>query len=444
MDKRPTEKIFSSIAAQPEMRIFWFALPFFFVIFAFDVFFLPPPQWIIGAGLLLAAGLVVLMSALRVASLNFKTVVERNELKSIVAGLDDALVVYDQNFSFLFFNAAAEKLFGVQAASVLGKSFKPQDAEDPVLRRLAQVVFPSLAPVVVNRTPAGSYPQTVDLSFEDPALELRVTTAIVDDGLGRTLGFMKLIRNRTRELFLMRSKSEFVTIASHQLRGPVTNLNWAIETLAKDDAIGETSKLIIANASAAAKQLMRIIEDLLNISKIEEGRFGYNFEVTNIVQFIDGVLAEVLPDARRVGISVYFDKPAEELPPAMIDRQKIKMALYNFLENAIRYNVKNGEVVVKVEKADNRSFMNLSVKDTGIGISPEEMKKTFSKFFRAENAMKASTEGTGLGLYIAKNIIRAHGGQVWAESELNRGSIFHFTLPTDFSLIPQHEVALEE
>lgn len=426
------------------MRSFWLLLPFFAIILVLDVWFMPIISAAIGIMIVIAIGLVVFLSATRMVELNASMKIERNELRNIIFALEDALIVYDRNFKFLYFNPAAEKLFELKSPSVLGRAFKPQDAETPSLRRLAQVIFPSLAPSVVNRTPAGTYPQVIDLSFEDPPLELRVRTTVLDDGEGHTIGFLKFIRNRTRELFLVKSKSEFVTIASHQLRGPVTDLNWALETLSKDASLPSDTQLIVQSSLAASKQLMHIIEDLLNVSKIEEGRFGYNFEVTDMAQFVEGVLAEILPSAGRVGARLYFDRPKEVIPQVMIDRQKIKMALYNFVENAIRYNVKNGEVVVGVAKAAQGPFIEVSVKDTGIGISAEDIKKMFLKFFRAENALKFKTEGSGLGLYITKNIVRAHGGQVWAESELNRGSTFHFSLPTDFSLIPQHEVALEE
>ena len=119
------------------------------------------------------------------------------------------------------------------------------------------------------------------------------------------------------------------------------------------------------------------------------------------------------------------------------------MVLSNLVDNAIRYNVPNGQIVVTLEKVADQPYVEVRVKDTGIGLPAEEMEKLFSKFFRASNAVKFQADGSGLGLYIARNIIQAHGGQIWAESELNRGTTVHFTIPTDPSLVPQKEVALE-
>ena len=105
--------------------------------------------------------------------------------------------------------------------------------------------------------------------------------------------------------------------------------------------------------------------------------------------------------------------------------------------------MENGSVTVTVAQQPNQPYLEVAVKDTGIGVPPEDAKKLFDKFFRGANAVKSKAEGSGLGLYITQNIIQAHGGSVWAESELNRGSTFHFTLPTDFSLIPPKEVPVE-
>jgi two-component system sensor histidine kinase VicK len=123
----------------------------------------------------------------------------------------------------------------------------------------------------------------------------------------------------------------------------------------------------------------------------------------------------------------------------MIDPKRLSLAVTNLLENAIRYNVENGEVTVKADKMQDKPYVVVSVKDTGIGIPPEAVANLFKKFFRAENAVKTQTEGSGLGLYIAKGIIAAHGGQIWAESELNRGTTISFALPTDPNLVPKTE-----
>jgi two-component system phosphate regulon sensor histidine kinase PhoR len=402
-----------------------------------------PPIAFLAAGLLFVIIAAVSAMIFRLARLYSETTIERYELKSIIAGLADALVAYDQNFRVLYFNAAAEKIFKLPASAVVRTEIRSQDAEIPERRLLVQVMFPSLAPVMVNRSEEGDPTQVVDLSFEDPQVELRVVTTPINDAEGRLLGFVKIVRDRTREISLLKSKNEFITIASHQLRGPITNVNWALEALKQETSLSENGLSMIENGSAAARELLKIIDDLLNIAKIEEGHFNYAFEPTDMIALINELLLEMLPRVRQIGINLYFDRPEGNMPQVYIDRAKLSMVILNLVENAVRYNIKNGEVIVKVEQIPNQDFLKVSVKDTGIGIPSEAIAKLFQKFFRADNALKVQTEGSGLGLYIAKNIIRSHGGQIGAESQLNRGTTFYFTLPTNQALVPQHEVSLE-
>ncbi|RJQ29785.1 PAS domain-containing protein [Candidatus Parcubacteria bacterium] len=432
-----------SIVPKRGLRIFWFSLPLLLGAFLIGLVYLEPLFVFIQGAFLALVAFAVFFAAKETARLGQAGTVEHNELRGIIYGLDDALVAYDQDFKVLFFNPAAERLFHLKADTVLEDKLQARDVERPERKLLAQVIFPSLAPGMVTRSQVGAYPQIVDLSFTDPALELRVVTAPVDDGKGGILGFMKIIRNRTREVLLVKSKNEFLTVASHQLRGPLTNINWALQTLLGDKAMSEGSVEIVKNAATASQALLGIIEDLLNITRIEEGHFGYSFKQTDLIEFVEKILGEASPQARRATVKLYFDRPKEPLPKLMLDSQKLSLVFNNLLDNAIRYNVPNGEIIVKAERMKDQPFVVVSVKDTGIGVPPEGIGKIFTKFFRADNALKFQTEGSGLGLYIAKNIVQAHGGQMWAESEVNRGSTFFLTLPTDPTLIPPHEVVIE-
>ena len=433
------------IVTWPEFQPVWILLAVVGVAFAMDIIvFESAFLLLIEGGLLLVAAVLVVLISYRAARTDRDTKIDQGELKSILGSLNDGLIVYDENFRAIFFNPAAERLFGLPAKSVLGHTFVPQDVEREGWRKLIQIIFPSLAPRVIARSKEGEYPQVADVSFTDPQLELRVTTAPVSDEGGRTLGFMRIVRDRTAQIGALRARSEFVTIASHQLRGPITDINWALQSLATVPEISDDNKLIIQNALAASGGMLRRIEDLLSIAKMEEGKFGYTFAETNAVDLIGKVLADILPAARKAGVKIYFDRPAGELPKAIIDAGRLSIALVNILENAIRYNVENGEVTVKVDVMPGKPFLEVSVKDTGIGIPAESIEKIFTKFYRADNAMKSQTEGSGLGLYMAKNVIMAHGGEIWIDSELNRGTTVHFTLPTDVNLAPKREVGAEE
>ena len=196
----------------------------------------------------------------------------------------------------------------------------PRDAEaQNGWRRLAQVIFPSLAPRVEPRSPEGELPQVTDVSFTDPELELRVSTAPITDAEGRNTAFVKIVRDRTAQISALRSKDEFITVASHQLRGPATDVNWALQSLVGAQELNDTDKMIVATAAAASQNLLSRIEDLLDIARMEDGRVGYAFESMDLVQYVNGVLAGVLPAARKAGIKIYFDRPSGDLPKVMID-----------------------------------------------------------------------------------------------------------------------------
>ncbi|MGB7958206.1 MAG: ATP-binding protein [Minisyncoccia bacterium] len=367
----------------------------------------------------------------------------QDELDALLLGIPGALIAYDADFKVLSFNAAAERLFNLPAASVVGHVLSPRDASDPARQVLAQTIFSSLAPRIVKISSEGEWPEIYDISFTDPVLELRANTVPVLDAAGKPVIFFKIISDRTPLILALRSKNEFITVASHQLRGPMTDISWALQSLRSDATLGDTNKLIVENALAAANGLIGRIEDLLSVAKMEEGQSGYTFEDTDIVAFVGQVLAGVLPSTQKAGIKMYFDRPTAPVPHVTIDTKRLSIALTNLLENAIRYNVANGEVIVRVEQVQGQPFVEVSIKDTGIGIPAAAINNLFKKFFRADNAVASQTEGSGLGLYMAKGIVTAHGGKIWAESEVNRGTVMHFTLPTDPNLVPKHEPGAE-
>lgn len=441
MDIPDNKRNLGVIFKAPEMRVFWVVLAILLLTFIVHLLYLPRLLIAATGGFFVVAAVIVFMSISRAAEVEVSDSGERNQLKSIISAMEDGLVVYDKDFTVLFFNAAAERLFGVKREQIVGKKVEPQQAEIPGLQRLVQALFPTLAPTMTPRSRAGEYPQVVDLSFDAPYLELRTTTSPISDDQGGLVGFMKIVRDRTREVSLVKSKNEFITVASHQLRTPITNIGWTLESLDGNTALDENTKILVQNALVSVRQLRGVVEDLLSISKMEEGRFGYHFEEMALSDFLEKILSEALPQARRVGISLFFDKPQEALPAVHIDPNKLSMAVSNLLDNAIRYNVQNGKVTVEVKHRP--PMIEVTVRDTGIGVSPEDLPKLFGRFFRAENAAKAAADGSGLGLYIAQNIVHAHGGKIWVESELGRGTAFHFTIPTDPSLIPPKEVPLE-
>ncbi len=368
--------------------------------------------------------------------------IEESRLETIIDNLEEGVIAYDENFTILVFNHAAEKIFRIAASDVLNQSFtlKIKQGLPPALRPLIVILFPALATTIIRRSDPGIFPQIIDVSFDDPKLDLRVTTNKIADAEGRATGFVKLIHDRTRELALVREKSEFITVASHQLRTPLTGANWALENLKKEN-LTPAARELIENTMGALNRLSKITNDLLDVAKIEEGQFGYQFKELDLIPFLEDALSQTKPIADQYQVKLFFEKPKEGKITITADAAKLGIAIANLLDNSLKYNIPNGEVVMKLEKIPNQSFVKISIRDTGIGIPEENKSKIFSKFFRAENAVKTSVEGTGLGLYIVKNIIRRHGGEISVSSALNRGTTFTFTLPTNQAFIPAKEFA---
>jgi signal transduction histidine kinase len=356
-----------------------------------------------------------------------KTVYEQ-QADVIIQNLSVGVVVYNADFEVQIFNAAAEDIFGVTMEEAQAQKLDASLAMDPKLQVLTQVIFPTLAPVVIKHSDPGVYPQVADVIFDSPHLELQVITDVVRDETGKPSGFVKLITNKTREANLIKSKAEFITVAAHQLRTPLTAVNWALEAL-EGSITDPSQKELLDTGFSAVKNSLKIVNDLLDVSKMEEGRFGYEFRPVRIVDFLEKALQQAQDLAKQYGVKFYFDHTPQADVSVSADEQKLGIAFFNLFDNAIQYNVENGEVTVRVRRDMVKNTVEVSVRDTGIGIPAEQLDKIFTKFFRADNAQKTVANGNGLGLYIARNIVQAHGGDMRLESELNRGTTFYVTLP---------------
>lgn len=429
-------------ARLPEMQAFWVFLPFLLVLFIINAIYLPPMWTFLSSVIIFILGAALLFNSLRLAQSNLEVKIERNELKSIIANLLDGVVAYDRSFRILVVNRAAEAIFGLKESDILNRQFTLESARDPRYKVFSQVMFSSLAPVVMRRSQEGAYPQIVDIILEEPHMELRVVTDRIVDPAGALLGYLKIVRDRTRETALLRSKTDFITTAAHQLRTPLTSLHWSLESIAQ--SAPEELKEPAQVALTSSQRLLKIVNDLLDVSKMEEGKFGYQFQETDIIALIERVLADKKPFAEQNKVNLYFAKPEEPMPKLTVDANKIAIAISNLVDNAVLYNVENGEITVSLAPLSPKPYVEIRVKDTGMGIPEDEMPKLFTKFFRAKNVAETVTSGSGLGLYIVYNIVRRHGGNIRAESQLNRGTTFFLTLPTDPNLISRSEIIDEE
>lgn len=423
---------------QPEMVSFWVFLGLLLAVTALNVIFLPK-VWAWFSFLVLSGAVAAIFAAgWRLARTNLENRIKNREVQQIVENLNDGIIIYDVNFRILRLNQAAEEILKIKSEEAVGRSLTPALAHDPRLGLITQIIFPSLAPAIKQVSGSEEWPQIMEISFDNPSLDIHSTLNRIFDKNNKLIGFLKIIKDKTREKAILKEKNEFISVAAHQLRTPLTAIDWALESLAKDTA-DSPQKTIIDESHRVAERALKIINDLLDVSRIEEGRFDYNFTEAEINSFIKNLVLSAKPIADHYGIKLLFS-PLPRPLKLKIDQNRVGLVLANLIDNAIKYNIKNGEVSVSLEELPDRPFVKVSVRDTGIGIAEKDLSQLFQKFKRGNEAAKLEQNGSGLGLYISKNIVERHGGEIGAESIIQRGSLFYFTLPTDPRLIPSRDI----
>lgn len=407
--------------------LLWASILFSLILFLGTIFETPPYLNFIFVVALLA----VILSATKIFIKynDFKVIksAEEERFKNLVNYLGDGVIIYDDDFRIISINSTAEEMFGIKSEEILGRRIEPSMVKNQKLQALIQVIFSSLAPSINKITESDKWPQITEITLDEPAFELyTVLHRFFDRETNRPI-FIKVVKDVSREKTIIKSKNEFIGVAAHQLRTPLTAINWSLESLR--GLVEKSSKEVkesIEEMSKLASRALKITNDLLDATKIEEGKYSYNLEETNIVDLVEKVVATMASEAKMAGIKIYFNSSVKLLK-VKADSMKFAAALSNLIDNAVRYNVENGKVMVSVE--GNNNSVIITIKDTGLGISKEELPRIFEKMWRGKHSAQIDPNGSGLGLFIVKTIVESHGGRIEAESELKRGTTFTIALP---------------
>ena len=341
---------------------------------------------------------------------------EKNKTLAIINNFTDGLLVFDSENKLSLINPQAEKFLKVKPKDVVGKSID-ELAKFPKLLPLSNLLGKEIKGVFRKELPLGEH------------LILEVSSIPIMMKEGEKIGDLVVLHDVTREKLVERMKTEFVSISAHQLRTPLSAIKWTLKMLLDGDLgpITKEQRNFIEKTYKSNERMIKLINDLLNVTRIEEGRYLYkpNFaQIEPIVQFVINSYKEVIEGKK---IKLELKKPKRKLPKVEVDTEKIKLAIQNLVDNAIRYTPNGGSIIISLK--EKKGEIEFSIKDTGIGIPKNQQARVFSKFFRGSNAIRFETEGTGLGLFITKNIIEAHGGRIWFVSEEGKGTTFYFTLP---------------
>jgi PAS domain S-box-containing protein len=341
---------------------------------------------------------------------------ERDKEKAILANLSDGLVFVNKEGIIEAINAKAEKLLGFKAENVFGN--KPEKLDKNSFTNLFEI-FKDKYRKKGEFRPTGQGDEV-----------LKIYTVSVLDEEKRQIGIVKIVHDISREKFVDKMKSEFIMIAGHQLRTPLSAIKSAFDLLLKGDfgKLAVKQKKVLEQCFAYNEKLINIVDDLLEIFSIEEGKYYYQFVKTDLKSLIEEASKRYQETAREKDIkfNLLIDN---NLPEIKLDSYKIKLVLSSLIENSVSYTPRGGKVDVAASLRGDK--VTISVKDTGIGISKESQPQIFSKFFRGGNALSFQPDGNGLGLFVAKNIVEYHEGKIWFESEVDKGTTFYVELPID-------------
>lgn len=252
---------------------------------------------------------------------------------------------------------------------------------------------------------------------------------IITIALDKALLYNKLTEANEHLKELDNAKSEFISIASHQLRTPLTGIMGYLSMMVDGDfgKIDPGQMKVIKDVLGASNRLIRIVNIFLNVSRIEAGRFYLDYKKVPFKSVVGEIVMELKPTATKKGIELEIDDSVGQVGDVVVDPDKLKDVVLNLIDNAIKYS-QQGTIRVKAKKEDDH--VHAFIQDQGVGIDPQEAERLFSKFVRGSGIARVQPNGSGLGLFIAKKIVEEHGGKIWVESEgEGKGSTFQFLMP---------------
>ena len=349
--------------------------------------------------------------------------------EAILASIGDGLVVVDKEGRITYVNQAFEKMVGWLSREVLGKHFL-----EVVPREDGKGEIVPFNERILNKVLSG---EVIVADLTNPFYYIRKdgsrfpTSSIVNSILldGEIIGVVETFRDITKEKEIDKAKTEFVSLASHQLRTPLSTISWYTEMLLAGDVgqFNADQERYLKEIYRGNQRMVSLVNALLSVSRMDLGTFILESEPTDVIRLVQTVIHEhkFHIERKKIAVSTSFQAP---MPIIQADPKLLGMVVQNLFSNAVKYTPENGEVAVSITFQDPQKSLLLTIADSGYGIPKNQREKIFTKLFRADNVRKKDTEGTGLGLYIAKSIVDNSGGKIWFESEENLGTTFYVEL----------------
>ena len=355
---------------------------------------------------------------------------EKTRVEAILDGIGEGIVTVNQNWRVDYVNEPAITLLG-ENARILGqdaahilrledeKGVAIPESAHPILKAVnsrRRIVF-NLANGPALYARAGAERRRVALTITPIVHDSKVTGAAV------------VLRDITEEANIDWAKSEIVSIASHQLRTPLTAIKWYMAALLRedDDLSLEQTHTYMQRVYDANQHMINLVDDLLNVSRIDLGTLAQRPQAIDIATELQKNIKELAVEIKQKGLRVKV-KDDPSIQPAFIDPNALHIILQNLLSNAVKYSPKDTQVIVTLQQQAQHA--RITVSDQGYGIPADQQRKIFTKLFRASNATRIATEGSGLGLYIAKAMVEQAGGQIGFTSAEGKGSSFYVIIPS--------------
>lgn len=353
---------------------------------------------------------------------------EKEKVESILESIGDGVFVVNEGLEITMFNGVAEKISGFKAEEAIGKNYKEilkfvfEDSEETNDEFIKRAIETKEVQEMSNHT--------ILIDKNSNRIPVADSASPLMSKDGEVKGCVVVFRDVTKEREVDKAKTEFVSLASHQLRTPLSSINWYAEMLLNEDVggINEEQRDFLKEIYIGNQKMIDIVNSFLNVSRLELGTFGIEVAPTNLKEIAEDAFEEIKKDIKEKKIDVKKDYD-EKLEEIELDPRLVRIIIQNLLSNAVKYTKEGGKVKIKIEKRENEEDIIIEVSDNGIGIPQRQQKNIFTKLFRADNAKENDTKGTGLGLYIVKSILDSAGGDVWFESEEEKGTTFSVSLP---------------